>query len=390
VQSIRFSQLIDLSIPGCPIYVYAGVLAADPRGRVRVVSGRGLGQQEARERCLAEGAERSLAIWDEKRPVLKAALSELTVSAVDPRHLLLISEAQYARREAWNATVPWEHHWPPPIDPEQPLDWIEAQPLSGGDPVLVPAAYCFLGYPNALHHGFTIPDSSGLAAGDNVCSAVERAILELVERDAVAIWWYNRLQRPLLPYDRDQLPWLSAFEEYISDLDRRFWVLDLTHDFRVPVAAAISSGSDDRELAFGFAAGWTAEEATTLALGELVQFEVSKRLQAKAGTHDFISLARTKTLDEFDFLVPDAGGPVQQPLRRSAEEFPAVLAHQGLRAFKVDFSHDGYSVVRIIVPGLRPLWPRFAAGRLSDVPYRLGWVVEPMPEASLNPVPILY
>jgi oxazoline/thiazoline synthase len=85
--------------------------------------------------------------------------------AVDPRQLVLLSDDQYARREAWNAAVPADHHWPAPFDPEQPLDWVEALPLAGGEPVLVPAACCFLGFPAALEQGFAVPDSSGLAAG---------------------------------------------------------------------------------------------------------------------------------------------------------------------------------------------------------------------------------
>ena len=34
----------------------------------------------------------------------------------------------------------------------------------------------------------------------------------------------------------------------------------------------------------------------------------------------------------------------------------------------------GLPVVKVIVPGLRHFWARFAPGRLYDVPARLGWV----------------
>jgi hypothetical protein len=122
----------------------------------------------------------------------------------------------------------------------------------------------------------------------------------------------------------------------------------------------------------------------------LVQFEASKRLQTAGGPLDLVTLARTGSLDDFPFLVPDAGAPVQRPSRGSTEDLVEGLADQGLAAFAVDLSRGPWSVVRVIVPGLRPLWPRFAPGRLSDVPHRLGWTAEPTPEASFNPVPILY
>lgn len=390
MQGVAVSKMFDLSVPGCPVRVCAGVLAPDARGRVRVVSGRGLSRTQAEARCLAEAAERSLAVWDEERPVFRAALSDMPAPAVDPRQLILLSDDQYARREAWNAAVPGDHHWPAPIDPDRPIAWVEARPLAEGEPVLVPAACCFLGFPAALDQGFAVPDSSGLAAGSSVGDAVGRALLELVERDAVAVWWYNRLKRPPLGFDRRRLPWIGGFEDHLGASGRRVRLLDLTHDLGLPVAAAVSSDFAGRDLALGFGAGWTAEEAATAALGELVQFEASKRLQRSGGPLDLVTLTRAGSVEDFPFLVPDADAPAQRPGGQTKEELVAALAEQGLAAFSVDMSRGSWSVVRVVVPGLRPLWPRFAPGRLSDVPCRLGWSAGRAHEASFNPVPILY
>ena len=46
----------------------------------------------------------------------------------------------------------------------------------------------------------------------------------------------------------------------------------------------------------------------------------------------------------------------------------------------------GLPVVKVIVPGLRHFWARFAPGRLYEVPAALGWVPEPVAEERLNPV----
>jgi ribosomal protein S12 methylthiotransferase accessory factor len=43
-------------------------------------------------------------------------------------------------------------------------------------------------------------------------------------------------------------------------------------------------------------------------------------------------------------------------------------------------------VVRVIVPGLRHFYRRFAPGRLYDVPIKLGWRDRPILESDLNPV----
>ena len=47
----------------------------------------------------------------------------------------------------------------------------------------------------------------------------------------------------------------------------------------------------------------------------------------------------------------------------------------------------GLPVVKVIVPGLRHFWPRFAPGRLYDVPVALGWRPSKTEEHNLNPVP---
>ena len=48
----------------------------------------------------------------------------------------------------------------------------------------------------------------------------------------------------------------------------------------------------------------------------------------------------------------------------------------------------GLPVVKVIVPGLRHFWARFAPGRLYEIPARLGWLARPTPEEELNPIPM--
>jgi ribosomal protein S12 methylthiotransferase accessory factor len=48
----------------------------------------------------------------------------------------------------------------------------------------------------------------------------------------------------------------------------------------------------------------------------------------------------------------------------------------------------GLPVAKVIVPGLRHFWTRFAPGRLYDVPVQLGWLPRPLTEEELNPIPM--
>jgi ribosomal protein S12 methylthiotransferase accessory factor len=45
-------------------------------------------------------------------------------------------------------------------------------------------------------------------------------------------------------------------------------------------------------------------------------------------------------------------------------------------------------VVKVIVPGLRHVWARYAPGRLFDVPVALGRLLQSTPYEQLNPIPL--
>jgi len=45
----------------------------------------------------------------------------------------------------------------------------------------------------------------------------------------------------------------------------------------------------------------------------------------------------------------------------------------------------GLPVVKVIVPGMRSWWARFAPGRLYSIPVRLNWLESPLRENELNP-----
>jgi ribosomal protein S12 methylthiotransferase accessory factor len=67
-----------------------------------------------------------------------------------------------------------------------------------------------------------------------------------------------------------------------------------------------------------------------------------------------------------------------------------MLAARGMEMLVMDQTRPdiGLPVAKVVVPGLRHFWARYAPGRLYDVPVALGWRPAPLDEAALNPVPI--
>ena len=99
-------------------------------------------------------------------------------------------------------------------------------------------------------------------------------------------------------------------------------------------------------------------------------------------------------------LVPDPGAaircmadyavPATEDVRDDIEYGRELVERKGLEVLVLDQTRPdiGMPVARVIVPGLRHFWRRFAPGRLYDVPVEMGWAEGPLAEADLNPVTI--
>src|ERR1700761_7400224 len=87
--------------------------------------------------------------------------------------------------------------------------------------------------------GFYAADSNGCAAGNTVQEAIVQGFLELVERDAYAIWWYNRDQREELDLNQFDDSYVQDLRTQLGDRGRKLWGLDITSDLGIPTYVAI-------------------------------------------------------------------------------------------------------------------------------------------------------
>ncbi|MER9432041.1 YcaO-like family protein [Mesorhizobium sp. M0408] len=392
------SQFVNIPHPpGCPFYVAAAVLTLDRTGRRRVVSGRARTRDEAISRTLMEAAERTRAIYRGDEEFTIGALSELGDVAIDPRLLVLCSDLQLAQAELWNARVEKDHWIPQRFNTSRAIPWLKALDASTGAPKYAPAPYCLLSFPGCHELGFCIPDSSGLAAGLTYEQATLRGVLELVERDAVSIWWYNRLTLPPVAVPDNQEELVALFRSWLDGLGRELRLIDLTNDLGIPVVAAVACSKGGSGFWFGSAAGTDLGDGIEGALGELCQFMVSACLPHCVPTRqplalpDFVSWAATAPLAVNEHLCP-SGEPRAATGTLTLDQGLAKLKTNAIDVSVVNLSgaEIGTTVVRVLAPSLRPIWPRFASGRLFDVPVRMGWRNNVILERDLNPTPILY
>ena len=352
------------------------------------VSGAGQTEAEAQASCLGEAIERYSLQFHGDEPRVGASYREIQAEAIDPLALLQFSPAQYRRRRSLNRSWAGADRVPEPLDPEQKVEWTAVQSLTTGKTSYVPTAYCYLGYGEQ----FCGADTNGCAAGNVWEEAVLHGLLELVERDAVGLWWYARARRPAFAWKTLLSIRVRSMIELIRDRGRVVHVLDLTTDIQIPAFAAISSKPDGSAMLLGAGAGLDPETAICSAVSEVTKIllyrEISRhnRPNSPPGTGAYLrpSRAAPTTLSDYP---PVTRRDLHHNLKACVDRLTALgFEIYTLNATRPELS---FPVARVIVPGLRHWRARFGLGRLYDAPAAMGWCPRRLKESELNPAPLL-
>jgi ribosomal protein S12 methylthiotransferase accessory factor len=197
-------------------------------------------------------------------------------------------------------------------------------------------------------------------------------LLELVERDAVALWWRGGRRGRSLAADSDAAGAATALLAQIrrGNTERKTWLLDITTDVGIPVIAALSTRPDGFGFAFGFGARLNLAEAARAAVFELCQVELGQHVIAakrREGGDGALNEndRRQLRLTLFDtrdckLLQPETD-PRDVPaecrrasvtsLRQAVERLQA----RGIAAYAIDLTRPefGIPVVRVLAPALQ-------------------------------------
>ena len=122
-----------------------------------------------------------------------------------------------------------------PYNPDQPIDWVEGVELETGERRYVPAGAVYIPYaPPHREENLLEAISTGWAAGSTQAQALRGGLLEVIERDALTIFWYNRLAAPTL--DWQSMPDCAArtVMERISARGFELLAKDITTDIGIP------------------------------------------------------------------------------------------------------------------------------------------------------------
>jgi len=356
----RFERLFRLVSPFAPGLAFVGgQLSATPfdpatASSVRLsVGGTATSVAAALVSCLGEGLERSSQI--ERRgdaaPYRPAARDRVGID---------VTIADWLRRSFGDVAT----------SDRRLLDWRTVVEASTGRRSLVPADLCLRRSEGRRRLPLHWPLSIGCAAGATSDQAASRAILELVERDAVALWWRGgRRGRPVAPdgpVARSSARLLGRLRRGQGSRSTR--LLDITTELQIPTLAALSTEPDGRGLAVGFACRPSEVEAAKAAILEMAQDETAFALiGAKLAEGGSAALDETDLRHlrrgEFDA----AGSPLCIPAGRprpwpgkpvgdaTARDLASLLRSKGIEVWLNDLTRrdHGIAVVQAAAPRLQ-------------------------------------
>jgi oxazoline/thiazoline synthase len=359
--------------------------------------GKGSTGEQGKASALMEAIERYSGIFqgDEIR-TKRRSIDFPSADVIAPNKVLLFSDAQLRRgRAATPGSKDWEAI-PALFDRSAEMEWSPVWSLRDERFKYLPTSLLYFFYRGTAAFA---ADSNGCAAGNTLEEAIVQGFLELVERDAYAIWWYNRLQRPALELDQFDDLYVRDFRNKLAETGRQLWVLDVTPDLGIPAFVAIMHWKQNgrENIEFGSGAHFDPRIAVLRALTELNQFLSLGLMGGGTGEKSSLDGISPLRLDDYPYLMPSGNQLVQQhfgsefghlDMRDQVMTCVRLAKQAGLDFLVLDQTRPDIEVpvVRVIVPGLRHFYPRFGPGRLYNVPVKLGWRNRPLKENELNPI----
>jgi len=380
------------------------------RKSLRNAGGKGGSEVQAKASGICEAIERCSWLFQGYEPRIASSLIQLGERAIHPNECMLFSQNQFQMRDQINAKDSKFNFVPVPFDNESvEIEWSPVWSLTHETFKYLPTQYLYVGYryPDGKREPAYFPaDSNGNAFGTSLEEAVLQGFFELVERDCVALWWYNMLKKPAVDLASFQEPYFAELANYYRKENREIWVLDITSDLGIPAFAAVSRRCDiaKEHIIAGFGCHLDAKLAVKRALTEMNQFLSNvhhaflngNSVNPDFGDHEAINFWESATCENLPYLSPDREVPLVRfedhpkssagDLREHIQACRKIVEDRGMEMLVLDQTRPdiGGNVVKVIVPGLRNWLSRLAPGRLYNVPVQMGWLQKPLKEDEVN------
>ncbi len=260
-----------------------------------------------------------------------------------------------------------------PFHPHHPITWIEADDLLTGQPAWVPyeMVHTNYTYPRPSGSGCFPASSNGLASGNCLAEATVHAICEVVERDAIALWYqYGSNAVDCTSIDPETVDNALCIETLgkLDSAGQDTFIWDITSDTGIPTYFTIimDRESHSRHIGVGSGAHLSRDIALLRSLHEAVQVRTTYIVGARDDltSHEYTPEGIAEKRRFFSDILRQSSfaGDFSERAGSDCETVEAELATvlQRLKTIgvpqvlQVDLSKPEFdiAVVRVIIPGL--------------------------------------
>jgi len=392
------------ALGGNPIANYGDAVSIEP--------------ERAMMKAMGESLERYSPAFHNQKDWLFSSWNDLKKPAVDPDDMALFSKKQYALPDF--SFQPFTRH--------SATHWVNAFSLTAGKDKWAPASFIYLPYffNREIEPKTHNPISTGLACGSCHAMAIQKGILEILERDAFMITWKNKIPAAQIEYPHVSSPLTQKMLEAVAQISVDCRAYLLWHDVGVPVILVLLENISNTPplTVMGIAADLDPERALALALEEAclgyigmnrytptqthLQFEKNYENVNTLDLHGLAHALDPNLKSSWKFLnsgnkrikldkIKNQNTP---SMTRNIKTMVGDLKKKGLEVLACDLTtpdldENGFKVVRSMIPGMLSLDTdhtcRYLGGkRLYDVPLESGKIKKKNTETSLNPFPHMF
>ncbi|WP_281558483.1 TOMM precursor leader peptide-binding protein [Thalassomonas sp. RHCl1] len=356
---------------------------------IQVTVGKGMSRSQSQASALAEAIERLSANYQGDEVCILEKASSLTTRHYLPTQLAPFSLAQFLKFKQAPDDHRYQLYSTEEFDINLRIHWSPAWSLTAKEHVYLPSNYCFDNTP-FINETCTRYYQNGCAAGNTLEEALLQGILEIIERDAIAVWWYNQIPRAEVTISH--LPDLVDKASQILGELWQYWVLDICNDFLIPTYAAIARNSETGEFSFGFGCHLDPDIALKRAMTELFQMLDIK--DSTSAPFDFNDIKEHPFLFPSDVAInlsTENTSSNTSSLQSCIDSLLTRAQSLNLEVLFINTSRADFPLkaVKVIIPGMCHIFPFLAAERLYQVPKRLGMLDKIKNEGELNPLELL-
>lgn len=331
--------------------------------------GASVSRQRAIQAAIGEALERFSGHLQPQHALTRASFNDLE-DALDLRCAILFPEEFYAQADVNIAR----------FDPNRIISWLPGRNLTTGRAASLPASLVVLGFKSQLPDDvLDLPTSSGLAAGTSDDGAILSALLELIERDGFMCHWNTRATPPCIDVEQVSRGLGPEFKPFLVNRDIKLDLKDITTDNGIPSVLAILSPRYCNGLALGASSRPNLLDAAQKAIEEAYHTLTWVGDLSRSGAEPVSLSGIVDFKDHVDyyrrpearslaaFLLAETGVSKRPLIEQEPAEPSAMLnrvieclRQRGLSVYAIDLTPDyvrnlGFSVQRVLVPGLQPL-----------------------------------